>query len=487
MRTFANRIETSQKEVFNLDRFIRYENGQPYIFSSEFKDPYLVFSLSTSQFIKEKKYFKQWWARVDDNPQWPRFYQTVPIETPGYRTPTIDMFLWPDNTQRDQTWAVYHNVNQDTYYYWDVPYYEANLSNYKIYDVRYVKTFYYDDIKDLQGMNYVYDIRLIDGQPTFEQLKQIAGDFEIDKKILQFTYEDTLYNVGYFGGGLLSIPAPGNRIQPKAGSPVRLLTHKDFPGITYIGGFAPNISIRRLLQELVNPISEGIGEGGIRVNFGMGISSLNDPVRSGIFISLQGEDWTNQDPKYLHTAYLVLLGDLNKDGRVNITDGTYLQGYLDGNPNMYLNPSEMLAADINGDGEITIEDKILLEAYTRGLLDIFEGMLKATTPITPGDTIYPNYNEEVRLTISPGWYMWRGQPAFDVNFFENALLLSQTEMYAFLQSAAVLNFVSKKKRKELLEKLEKIDLEVPLIQDYEDVILRTTEFNVKSAVEGGKL
>lgn len=76
MKTYDNSVNTIQDRTFTYERKIAYRNGDPYIISSELHDPQLVFSLASSKFVKEKKFYKEFWSAVDGS--YPRFYQTTP-------------------------------------------------------------------------------------------------------------------------------------------------------------------------------------------------------------------------------------------------------------------------------------------------------------------------------------------------------------------------------------------------------------------------
>lgn len=76
MKTYDNSVNTIQDRTFTYERKIAYRNGDPYIISSELHDPQLVFSLGSSKFVKEKKFYKEFWSAVDGT--YPRFYQTTP-------------------------------------------------------------------------------------------------------------------------------------------------------------------------------------------------------------------------------------------------------------------------------------------------------------------------------------------------------------------------------------------------------------------------
>lgn len=65
----------------------------------------------------------------------------------------------------------------------------------------------------------------------------------------------------------------------------------------------------------------------------------------------------------------VTLGDLNGDGKINITDVIILRRYVSGL--ITLDADKLAAADLNGDGKVNITDVIILRRYVSGLIDKF--------------------------------------------------------------------------------------------------------------------
>ena len=64
-------------------------------------------------------------------------------------------------------------------------------------------------------------------------------------------------------------------------------------------------------------------------------------------------DWATKS--FTTTDAAVLLGDVNNDGQVTITDAVGIVNYILGNPAAGFNED---AADVNGDGDITITDAV---------------------------------------------------------------------------------------------------------------------------------
>lgn len=66
---------------------------------------------------------------------------------------------------------------------------------------------------------------------------------------------------------------------------------------------------------------------------------------------------------------IVLLGDANDDGKIDMSDAVCIKSYID-NPSKY--PIDKLrAADVNGDGAITEEDSTMIQKYLLKLINHF--------------------------------------------------------------------------------------------------------------------
>lgn len=64
--------------------------------------------------------------------------------------------------------------------------------------------------------------------------------------------------------------------------------------------------------------------------------------------------WLSSEMADDYTPSEKLLGDVNKDGKLSITDATDIQKYVVGN--IYLTPSKVSCGDVNGDGTINVLD-----------------------------------------------------------------------------------------------------------------------------------
>lgn len=80
---------------------------------------------------------------------------------------------------------------------------------------------------------------------------------------------------------------------------------------------------------------------------------------------------------------VVLYGDLNGDGEIDITDAGLLIQYCNGMRE--LTEEQLAAVDLDGDGEISMDDAALLIRYCNGLIDSFPVTINDRKSILGGD------------------------------------------------------------------------------------------------------
>ena len=61
MQIFNGIIEHSQGESFTLDMLVEYPNGNPYIISSQLINPYILFTIASSQYDQNDRYIMRHW------------------------------------------------------------------------------------------------------------------------------------------------------------------------------------------------------------------------------------------------------------------------------------------------------------------------------------------------------------------------------------------------------------------------------------------
>lgn len=100
---------------------------------------------------------------------------------------------------------------------------------------------------------------------------------------------------------------------------------------------------------------------------------------SGYYVNVSATDLM----ALLAMPEVVLYGDLNGDGEVDIRDVSQLVLYCNGY--ITLSPDALAAADVSGDGQVTLRDVGLLVQYSNGLIDIFPVAINDQKSMLGGD------------------------------------------------------------------------------------------------------
>ena len=74
-------------------------------------------------------------------------------------------------------------------------------------------------------------------------------------------------------------------------------------------------------------------------------------------------DGTDSTGSTANAASARLLGDVNNDGNVTVSDVTTIQRYLAESES--LEGESLTAADVNGDGNVAVDDATILQRYLR--------------------------------------------------------------------------------------------------------------------------
>ena len=69
------------------------------------------------------------------------------------------------------------------------------------------------------------------------------------------------------------------------------------------------------------------------------------------------------------TFEILMIGDVNDDGKITIADATAIQRYIADLEDF--NERQIFVADTNGGGEITIDDVTQIQKYVAELIDLF--------------------------------------------------------------------------------------------------------------------
>ena len=198
MQIFNGVIQHTQGESFTLDMDVKYPNGDPYIISSELENPYILFTIASTQYTQNKRYIMRHW--LDASKDFPRFYQTRPNETllsqPDIRTPN-SFIIWLSNNTTKEDWdpntgftkQVYH-LNNDIYMYgvgsFDAQGNLISVVGVKEYKCRVIISFSHEETKNMVGQTYVYFIEGVNGVKLLDWLLQELYDI---KDLVERSYD----------------------------------------------------------------------------------------------------------------------------------------------------------------------------------------------------------------------------------------------------------------------------------------------------------
>ena len=192
MEIFNRVIKHTQGESFTLDMDVKYPNGDPYIVSSELENPYILFTIASTQYTQNERYIMRHW--LDAAKDFPRFYQTKPDETLMDQADLANersfMEWLAQNTtgaDKDEFWdsktgltkAVYH-LNDNTYWYGVGNFGPDGTFNgvqeVKEYRCRIILSFSHEETKNMVGQSYVYYIEGVNGIKLDDWLLQELYD-----------------------------------------------------------------------------------------------------------------------------------------------------------------------------------------------------------------------------------------------------------------------------------------------------------------------
>jgi len=191
MQIFNGNIEHTQGESFTLDREVAYPNGDPYIISSQVNNPYILFTIASSQYEQKDRYIMRHWldtTNEDGTLKFPRFYQTIPNEE-LFEDLTIHdantFFNWL-NSQGSEVWDAETGLTKEVYklnngtYWYGKGLFEGEvlteLTEVLIYNLRLIIPFSHEETQNMTGQKYVYFIEGINGVELNSWLLQAVYD-----------------------------------------------------------------------------------------------------------------------------------------------------------------------------------------------------------------------------------------------------------------------------------------------------------------------
>lgn len=208
MQTYKNEIKVYRGETFTVDKILQNRDGTPYIISSALQNPYILISVSNTQYAQENRYVKNYWLSLEN---FPRFESTHVFDIK-------ELKLGADS--EDVAYDTFEELSEDalenfeeigqaivqgylngkyvsidlagfavltdgtSYKYWD-----ADSKSLVDYECRIVKTFSSDDTREWIAQNYLYSIQLVYGTSTLEYLTEQVLSFMPDFDNTDITVE----------------------------------------------------------------------------------------------------------------------------------------------------------------------------------------------------------------------------------------------------------------------------------------------------------
>ena len=164
MRLNGNEMTVHRGETFTIDRTIVNRDGSPFIVSSEYENPHILISVSSTRYDIVNRYKVNWWLDLKDLP---RFEFTRPKK--------INSF--------DITSVIDDLPRQYLYYVDDIKsckYFDEN-DEWHDYEFRIIHHFVNAVTRDWVEQSYVYSIQLVSGNSTERYMKDLYRSvFEID-------------------------------------------------------------------------------------------------------------------------------------------------------------------------------------------------------------------------------------------------------------------------------------------------------------------
>lgn len=146
MRIRGNDIQIQAGETFTLNLHIQMPDGSPFIVDEALKNPYALFTLSSSKELSTSKYIHNWWLELSHIH---KFHSTLAVEIEEFDGSLI---------AKDGEDYVYKSTENGVvkYKYWDG-------SKFVDYDFELYLTFTAEDTINLPAQVYTYSLTFVDG------------------------------------------------------------------------------------------------------------------------------------------------------------------------------------------------------------------------------------------------------------------------------------------------------------------------------------
>ena len=185
MRTRGNDIIVHRGESFTLDRTVVNRDGSPYIVSSEYENPYVVITVSSTRYDLSDRYKINFWLDLSNLP---RFKNTLPKQ--------IASFNLNDAVTITDEGKVTDDVGEYLYYVDDITkckYFDSE-GMWHDYKFRIIKHFTNYVTRDWIEQSYLYSIQLLEGESTEAYIrsahKALFALEEVSREPLQKLYDE---------------------------------------------------------------------------------------------------------------------------------------------------------------------------------------------------------------------------------------------------------------------------------------------------------
>ncbi len=200
------------------------------------------------------------------------------------------------------------------------------------------------------GENYIAKVELKDSE-NYELVGETEKEFLTEEDIV-LPSEDKLFEVVESNNTFIFVDGNGNTIN--------FLDHTYDPTNPH---YLKNIALNDSLQDIANQF----------VNLNIRFFTKDDVEIFGDQVIATGMKLRiYKDDTIIDEIILVLKGDINGDGKINMLDKAVLNAFTSGS--LDLEDAFRLASDTNDDGKINMLDKAGLNAFTAGNVDFFEGL-----------------------------------------------------------------------------------------------------------------
>ena len=155
MQLKGNEMTVSRGETFTIDRTIVNRDGSPFVICSEWNNPYILITVSSSSYNQENRYVLNVWLSLKDIPA---FHNTTILEA---KSGNIEYMLNGESVYLTEieAGAVYY-YNGKYVYLSEV---KDGNNTLEEYSLRIIYPFTHEITKEWVEQSYLYSIRLVAG------------------------------------------------------------------------------------------------------------------------------------------------------------------------------------------------------------------------------------------------------------------------------------------------------------------------------------